>query len=251
MTFSLASIFGGKPAPQQVPPQMQQTPGNNPMNNPAPVVVPQQTPQTAANGVVPNTAQDPSAAPVSPLAAFQDLWKDKPVDPNAPVDPNSVQVTPEQFMEAAGKIDFAKSIPQDALAKITAGGPEAAAAFVEAINKVVQVSFGQSLAASQKIATRQVDAARKEFSSKLPNTLKNQNIRESLREKNVNLTDPAVAPVFDAMLSQLTDKFPTASEAELRAKAEEYVTNLGKAFAPTPPAAKQEVPKEEDWSDLA
>lgn len=255
MNFSIANIFGNKPAavpPQQAPQNFQQVPpGNNPAANAPPVVGTAVSPGTAPNGVVPDNANNPSAPPVSPLDQFAKVWEPKAVDPNASVDPNTVPITPEQFMEAAGKIDFSKAIPQETLAKITAGGPEAAAAFMEAINKVNQMSFGQSLAGAQKLVTRSIEAARKDFTTNIPKAVRSQNVRENLSQKNANLSHPAVAPVFNAIQAQLADQYPTASEAELQQRAEEYITNMGKAFAPTPAPAKQEVPKEEDWSDLA
>lgn len=247
MAFSLGAIFGSRPI--DVPPQ--QAPGNNPANNPPPALTTVQSPGTAPNGVVPSTANDPGAAPVSPLDQFKDVWQPAVVDPNAKVDPNSAHITSEQFMEAAGKIDFSKVISQESLAKITAGGPDAAAAFADALNKVSQMSFGQSLAASQKLIDRKVEAARAEFTNTIPKTVRSQNVRESLVQKNANLSHPAVQPVFNAIQAQLADQFPTASESELQARAEEYIVNMGKAFAPSPAPAKQEVPKEEDWSDLA
>lgn len=252
MNFSLSSIFGSKPEqapPQQHPQQFQQAgPANTLANSPAPTVGTAQSAGTAANGVVPSNANDPAA---SPLDQFAKVWEPTPTDPNASVDPNTVSITPEQFQEAAGKVDFSRAISQDMMAKINAGGPEATQAMIEAINKVAQISYGQSLAGAQKLVDRKLEAARKDFASNIPKTVRNQNVKESILQKNARLNHPAVAPVFAALQAQFADKYPLASESELQARAEEYIINMGQAFAPPPEAPKQEVPKEEDWSDLA
>ena len=83
----------------------------------------QQSDQTAANGVIPAE---------SPLDKFSKVWEPTVVDPNAPNQQSSA-VTPEQLMEAAGKVDFAKVLDPAALQAIAAGGEGAMQAFASSM----------------------------------------------------------------------------------------------------------------------
>lgn len=248
---NIMSIFGAKPGnvappiPGQSPAQniQQAQMTNNPANNPAPQGT-QQTPGTAANGVIPQ--QEEVKSPTEP---FKDLWQPTPIDPNKTPEPSS-QLTAENFMQAAGKIDFTQALSPEQLQKIQAGGPEAAQVLLEVMNKTAQVTMGQTLAGANKLIERQVSAARNDFNKNIPRTVRDSNVREALFQQNKMLSDPAVAPLVVAMQQQFSEKFPMASEAELLEKAQQYVLAAGNAFAPPKETPKQAVPASEDFSDI-
>lgn len=236
-------IFGQAPAAVAPAATVQPPVTNNPAANPAPTPT-QQTAGTDPNGVVPK--QDPAP---SPTAGFQDLWQPNPVDPNKPAD-QPVQYTNEQFMEAAGKIDFTKLASAEQLQKINSGGPEAMQTFMELMNKTAQTTFGQALAGANKLFDQRLTEARKDFNKNIGKTVKAQNVSETLISQNKLLADPAVAPVVEAVKQQMIEKFPHASEAEILEKAQAYMVAAANVFNPQKPPEEKKVPANEDWSDL-
>jgi hypothetical protein len=258
--FSIASIFGGAktaPAPVPSPAQVanQPNPTNNPAQNTPAVSVAAPTTGTAPNGVIPNNTNDgnvpnPEAkAPVSPLDNFAKVWEPTPVDPNKP-QPTPSLPSPEDYMKAATQIDFTKVIDQETMAKINAGGEGAMQAVIAAMGKMQQQSFGQGLAATQKIVERALKEKETQLATAIPNTVKAANVREQLFEKNAALRHPAVAPMVEVVRSQLQEKYPQASEAQLLEHAQQMILGMGQAFAPAPAPEVKTVPKDQDWSDL-
>lgn len=252
--FSIAQIFG-KTQPTNNPPAPQPVANtNNPAQN-QPVVAPSPaTPGTAANGVIPNNTNNgnvpnPEATPASPLDQYGKVWEPAPVDPNKP-QPTPTLPSPEDYMKAAGQIDFTKVIDQETMAKINAGGEGAMQAMIAAMGKMQQQTFGQSLAASQKIVERALKEKETQLATAIPNTVKAANVREQLFEKNPALRHAAVAPVVEVIRSQLQEKYPQASEAQLLEHAQSMILAAGQAFAPPPAPEVKTVPKGEDWSDL-
>lgn len=246
------SIFGPKPqntvpVPGQVSPQNTQVQGqvtNNPNNNPAPAGT-QVSGVTDANGVVPAGSDQ---TPASPLVEFKDLWQPTPTDPNAPK--NLPQgVSPDKLMEAASKVDFSKVLDQESLAKIAAGGQEAVIALSTLLNKTAQQVYGQSMVVTSKIVDQAVQEATARFAASVPSLVRNQSVNENLFAKNPALQDPAVAPVVQAIQSQLAEKYPKATSLELVAMAERILSGAAEKFAPQKaPDTKPNGRAEEDWS---
>jgi len=203
----------------------------------------QQTPAAPAPAATPATPTEPA----SPLDQFKTLWE--PV--NTPGVDNTLPANmfagadPAKMLEAARKVNFAAQVPADVLAKITAGGPDAAAAFAQAINDVAQRSYAQSSFASTKIVEAALAKFQEGLDSRLPSQVKRFQVSESLRESNPALTHPAAAPIMEALQSQLTVKYPNASVNEIRDMASQYLSQFGTAMAPPKPA--NAVPVSEDW----
>ena len=238
--LNTAPVVGSQSAP---------TPGNIPPTAPTSGVT---TPGTAPNGTNPGTTTtvDPNAPP-TPLADFADIWKDAPTDPNAPPKDSSVfgNVDPNKLLEAAKKINFAEAATPEQKAAILAGGEEAVKAMIEVVNQTAQRSYAQSAYASTRMVETAIAKAREQFAAELPQLIKKTNVSNSLREDNPIFSNPAVAPIMDALETRLTIKYPNASASEITNMAKAYVEQLGTSFAPKAPEPK--LPKgsrvEEDW----
>jgi len=211
------------------------------------------TPATAA----PATAQTTSVASpatqvveeqnLSPMDTFKDLWNtpsDQGVDTTLPAN-MFAGVDPAKMLQAARQVDFSKSIPPEVIAKITAGGPEAAQAFAQALNDVSQRSYAQSSFAATKIVEQALSKFEEGMNNRLPGTMKKLQVSESLRESNPALSHPAAAPIVTALQNQFTTQFPNASAAEIRTMATDYLTQF--AGLVTPKAAAPATPASEDW----
>ncbi len=240
--MSIFDIFKSAPSTPTATPAAS-TPGQIPANTqPAPT-----TPGATPNGVVPAvpTGNEPVK---TPLDEFSTLWE-TPKDSQTPNAPFSFNIDPAKMQEAVGKIDFTKVISPDTLAKITAGGADAAPAFMDALNKTVQASFMQSSLAASKMVEAAVAKTRESMEANIPSLIKNQSLNESLRTSNPAFNHPAAAPVISALQTQLQIKNPTASVSELKTMAEDYFLSLGEAFNPKKPdAAETAASKETDWT---
>jgi len=221
------TIFGK--APEQPAPTQQLQPAP-PGNIPTPQVAVDPNNPTAP--VVPVTPVVPEKIDESPLAEFKDMWETKPIveDPNAP--PAPVELTAEAVQKIVAKTDFSKVITPESMAAITAGGEGAAEAFAQAMNQVAQQVMVQSTMVGNKLTEQAVNKAREEFSASLPEMLRKQSSTDHLRSANPLFTNPAVKPVMEAIQSQLLQKHPNATNAEITTMSEKFIMAMGEEFSP-------------------
>ena len=231
-------------APVPAPPQQV---SNNPANNPAPAPA-HSSSQTAPNGTVPPGGNE--GGKESPEDKFSKLWETTPTDPNAKKD-EPTGLTPQQMLEAAAKVDFAKVVDKETLAKITAGGEDAAAALVQALNKVSQQTYAQTVLVADKLITAQVEKATENFASKVPDLVKRQRVQDDLIKDNPAFKDPAVAPVVGLIQNQLAEKFPTATADEIKQMAMEYFQGAAQKLVPPKKSGNTTVKEnqDDDWED--
>jgi len=240
----LQGLFGGSSAPP---------PAASPAAAPSPTSQLQQNPNAAPaansgtaapNGVLPPGSEQPAA----PMAEFSKLWETKPNDGTgnqslfANIDPAKVQ-------EAAGKVNFAQVVGSETLAKIQAGGPEAAQAFVEAMNKVSQTVYAQSAVATTQLIDRALAEQSTRFEAKLPDLIKRQTASEGIKGDNAIFSNPAVAPVVGMIQSQVASAYPNATAAEQKEMTKAYFKQLTEAIAPAPSAPKKTGKKADDGFD--
>ena len=209
---------------------------------------------TAPNGVVPAGGSTPPAGsatePPSPLAAFTDIWKTDGTAPPATVSELFAGLDPKKIMESASKVDFTKAVTPDILAKIQAGGPEAQAALLQALNSVTQQGYAQSTMATAKLVEHALTKAKEIQDAQLPAMVKRFSVNESLMTENPLLQNPALQPLAGALQEQLIRKNPNASAQEIQQQVMDYFQALGQSFAPKPPEtpASRSAAKEMDWS---
>jgi hypothetical protein len=252
----MSRIFGAfvpQQAPQNLPPQaqVQQPPMNN-LQTP-PNQVPANTAQTDPNGIIPQEgATPPPKAPESPVAKFADLWDPVKTDPSQP-NQESPAFDPQKMMEAAGKVDFTRVITPETLQKIQAGGQDAIAALSEALNKTSQQVFGQASIVAHRLSEQQAQKVRDELTAQIPDMVKRQSLNQGLMRENAAFSNPAVAPVIQALQDQLAQKYPKASVDELQGMAKDYLTGVaGMINPPQQKGSKSGDPKDSkepefDW----
>jgi hypothetical protein len=210
---------------------------------------------TAPNGTIPS--QDPNANPgnpgtaQSPLDAFKDVWE-TPVnsDPNANA-PMFANLDPQKLMESAKKVNFAQVLTPETMAKITAGGTDAAQAFAESMNLVAQQVYAQSALATTKIVEQALTKSNERRDAELPNLVKKFSANESLLTENPILSNPALKPLVGALQEQFVRKNPNATSAELQTQVLGYLNAVGANFSPASTAAAkaatQQSAQSEDW----
>jgi len=200
----------------------------------------------------------PAAFPVkaegdkSPLAGYEKLWDN---DPNAKPMPSAVptfNVDPKKLMDAARGIDFSKAIPADLLEKAAKGDT---VALGQAISAAAQAGYAQSAHANTQIVKEALTQQAKVFKDEiLPQILRNHSVSQTLQEDSL-LTNTATAPLVEAARTQIAQKYPNASAAEIakqtqeyfRGFAEEIVKAQGFTIQKPSTSASPANSKEEDW----
>lgn len=209
----------------------------------------QADPLTAqSNATNPTVPVDQSNSPEAQLEAFKDLWK-QDANAAAPMSPLGT-LNQKGIQEAAGKLDFTRVIPKEALSKIAAGGEEAQAAFAQSLNSVAQAVFANSTTANAKIVEAALDNQRKQFMSELPQMLKQHGLGEALATQNPLLSHPAAQPMVEAIKNQMVQKFPNASQPELMQMVGQYMDQMAGLFKPKTEgeATKAQAAAGEDWT---
>lgn len=237
----MQNIFGVAPTRQQAP-NAQKTPGNFPANPELSV--------DPANPTLPNGGNNEQVEK-PPMAEFAKLFEN---DPNAkPAGPVKVLGTIDKktIMEAAKTNDFKNVVTPEMQAAILKGGPEAANAFVEALNAVGQKSFGDSSYATTQLIEKALETQRVEFQKQLPNLIKGQTRNDTLKGNSALFNNPAVAPMIDMISAKVAEKHPNASASEQAQMVNEYVTQFANAANPEkkPAPGTDAKGNKTDWSD--
>ena len=247
-----SNVFGSNQQPQNpaaAPAGTPPTPGQIPAN-PSAAATPGQGAVPAGSGTPPVTpAPD---ANKSPLDAFTDLWKPVETKPGDQPPGYNFNVDPSKLMEAAGKVDFSKVVTPETLQKIAAGGEAGVAASLEAMNRMSQTVYAQSALASTKIVEQALARAEEKFAAQVPGLIKSHQVSDSLRSDNPALSHPAAQPILQALQSQLTQKFPSATVAEIKEMANNYFAAFATSAVPAKvdPVAEAKAKKDAgtDWS---
>lgn len=260
-------LFGAFQAPQQQQPsqaQQQQAPnpnapalpGNIPAVNNNPASPNNPTAPAAAVAATGNTPNNGAAAPEPQgLDKFTDLWNltdaQKPQAHESPF----ANVTPEALQKIAGQTDFSKVVTPEMMTAISAGGEQAAAAMIQAMNAVAQQTYAQSAEASIKLINKAVETNREQLLSELPTLVKQQNVTDNLRTKNPIFNHPAAKPMLETLQQQLQLKNPTATAEQIRSQAEEFLIGFAQSANPQQQQQQQQSGPNKsgkgqmDWSD--
>lgn len=239
-------MFGSGAKHQQTPGVAVQVPGA-PVNPAIPITSPDSA-TAAANGVIPPGTDTAPPNPNAGLDSFVDLWKNAPVDPNAPVDDGTVfgKVNGDDLMKAASNMDFTKSVSPELQARIAAGGEDGVKASMEAMSLVSRQTYAQASFATTKLIEQAIAKNNVRLESKLPSALRNHNT-ESLIKENPVLSHPAAAPMVAGLVSQFQTKYPDASPAEIKAHAEAYFTQFAGSLIQSQQAATKPGNTDTDW----
>jgi hypothetical protein len=189
--------------------------------------------------VTPATGAAPAPGPIPEMSKFNDLFKMKPVDPNAPkrptlADPILAPLDQATFQQQVSQANFAAAISPDLLAKAAAGD---AAALGQAINQASQAAFAAGTQLTHGLVEHGSRTAAERLDGSLGIKIRNQQISMQNVDNPV-LQHPAVAPLVGVVKAQIANQNPQATPAEVLAATTEYFTNMVSAFQA--PAKAQE-----------
>ena len=238
--FNFPNIFGNSATPAQpaapATPATPAQPGN--LQDPAILDAQSTVPETTAPVLDPNSTDLSN----TPLEAYDNLWETNPTaNTKAPVSVAPLNET--ELREVIAKQDFSNMITAETLAGIP---EEQHAATIAAMNTVAQNVMTQATLVNNKLNAQNLEAAEKRFNEQLPDILRQQAVTNHTKETSPLLTNPAIKPVAEAAQAQLLAKFPEASQAQIIQMTENYIKQMGEAFAPAPVTSPAEL--EQDFS---
>lgn len=218
-------------------------------------------PAPAATSTAPATGAQPAPAPAAPattepaaapdpLEAFKDLWTPpKEGDPQPQnFNPSDMfQIDPAKIQQAVSQMNFASTVTPEVLAQITAGGEDAAKAFLVAMNGVAQQAFAQSMVGSAKLVEQALVKANESLDARMSEGIRKQQVSSSLMQANPALAHPAAKPIVAALEAQLTTKYPTASPTEITKMAQDYLGKFATLANPAQPTETAPSAADEDW----
>lgn len=226
--------------------------GPQPPAPPAPVAgTPVAAPVAAPAPAEPQTA-------VSQLDKFTALWQTPTTADGkpAPIPANPLQqpvfnLDPQKVVASAQQMDFTAGITPETYAKISAGGPEAAVAFADAINTAVrQAVVGMTLSNGNVINNAMLENNNR-ITNAIPTHIKKAELLNMGSDDPV-LSHPAIQPLVNSLKQMAFAKDPGANPAEINAQVAGLLRGMGVALAETDPTAvKQKEAKaagEQDWS---
>ena len=228
--MSIMDYFRSAPAAQQAPAQAPATPQGQVTTQPAGQVTPapETTPAQATN----------------PLDEFKTLWdapKEGETPPASNFDPSKMfQIDPAKIQQAVSQMDFTQAVTPDLLQQIAAGGEAAMTAFTKAMNSVAQTSFTQSMIGASKLVETAMVKANESLDMRMKEGIRQQQISSSLRDANPALSHPAAQPIVAALEAQFTQKYPTATPAEVTKMAQDYLTKFATAANPSASTQQQQ-----------
>lgn len=212
----------------------------------APVVAaPQQQPGQQTQGQQQQPGQpamqqtqlpDPNAVTVEPdpMDAFKDLWAPvaKVEGQEEEFNPQAIfNIDPATMQAAVGKINFAEGITAEQLAAIQGGGEEAVKAFAAVLNQSSAKAMTMSTTAAAKMVEQAMTRASGAMDKKIANGVKFNQVGSAMQELNPALSHPAAAPLIEALKTQFTNKYPTASTAEITKHISTYMDGMAGIMA--------------------
>ena len=190
---------------------------------------------------------------VSGLDAFKDLWnndagdkeggKEKEFDPSS-----SLNIDPAAIQKAVAEIDFSQVMDKDTVAKIAEGGDGAQAAFATSMNSLAQHVFSQSMIANATLVKQALSQSTGAFDSRAQQLMRQDKISSTVKDSNPAFKHPSAAPIVEAMQSQLSKKYPTASPQEISEKATQWFGEFASEIQ-APERKKKESQKKADEPD--
>lgn len=197
---------------------------------PAPTPQPAAVQTSAGQQVTPAEpalTQEPAA--VDPMEKFKDLWAPVVKPEGAPADfnPSAIfNLDPKSMQESIGAINFAEGITAEQLQSIQAGGDDAIKAFAQVLNQSSAKAMSLSTQAAAKMIEKAMTEASGAMDKKINTGVKHNQVNSQLQELNPALNSPAAAPMVQALTTQLTNKFPMSSAAEISGMVTEYMANF-------------------------
>lgn len=243
-------LFGA--APQQQTPQQQQPQQPPQQFNPQGQQVSPQSISSPSNPNVPSGLPAPATSTgnvqqVSPLDNYAELWQPvKQVEGAAPPASIVPQLDSTKLRASIKDANFIQSIDPTMMQNAMKGD---VAAFSHVLNEAVKLGFEQSVLAGRTLTETSINNFGSNQRSEIPGMVKSQMVRETLQE-NPLYQHEATRPLISALEQQLSQKYPTATAAEITSHAQNYIKEFAAIAAPKQESNLPRLSKKEDFSNF-
>lgn len=166
----------------------------------------------------------------SPLDAFKDMFTIDPKKPT-PKDPMKeplLNLDPKTLAEAVNKMDFAKGLNPDVLAKAFPGGDPAAIS--QLLNGVSRSVYMMAFQGFTKLTESAIGTNNARFETVLGDRFRNFQVNTS-QSTNKALQHPAAKPVVSALKTMIASQNPDLSADDVQKQAEDYFLAMGKSLS--------------------
>lgn len=165
----------------------------------------------------------------SELDAFTDIFT---IDPKKPVSKDPMKepllnLDPKTLAAAVSKMDFAKGLNPDVLAKAFPGGDPAA--IQSLLNGVSRSVYMMAFQGFTKLTESAIGTNNARFETVLGDRFRNFQVNTS-QSTNKALQHPAAKPVVSALKTMIAAQKPDLSAQEVQTEAENYFLAMGKSL---------------------
>lgn len=165
----------------------------------------------------------------SPMDSFTDLFKidDKKQPPKDLLREPLLNLDPKTLAAAVNKMDFAKGLNPDVLAKAFPGGdPASIQALLNGVSRSVYMMAFQGFT---KLTESAIGTNNSRFETVLGDRFRNFQVNAK-QSTNKALQHPAAKPVVSALKSMIATQKPDLSADEVQQQAEDYFLAMGKSI---------------------
>lgn len=186
------------------------------------------------------TAQPTNGAPASqgqatfenPLDFYGHLSQNTPTSTKTAPE---FAIPSETIQKAAGSLDFAKSVPQDIIAKLQAGDMSA---FAEALNIVGRQAYASAIEHSSALTNKFVGDRLAFESEGFDQRISSKLVTSGV--KSIDSLHPQAQSMFRDNMERLRQQYPSATQQDLEGATWELMESLGKQFTRNDPAQQQQ-----------
>lgn len=123
------------------------------------------------------------------------------------------------------------------------------ASLKQLLNSVAQSAVANSAFMSSRIAGKGVQSQLDAFGSKVPNMIKEHQMKSMFADDKV-MNHPAMRPMVETAMQSMRSQFPEATPTELQAKVREYMQTMAQVFQGQDPNQQQE-PEQDATNNLS
>lgn len=240
---------GGQPTPAPQPQQPAQVQGQQaqPADPAAALQQPAQpqpagTVQTPGEGAALDQFKDLFSAPTPEQLAAQGKF-----------DPSTLfaGMDAAKVTEAVGKMNFASGVTEEQLQAISGGGAGAIQTLTQLLNQTGQATMSQAMLANAEMIKQALGQVGTTLDTRINAVSRQQQIKSAVHGDNPMFSNPAMAPMVDALTQAFSLKNPQATPQQVKEAVYSYMTTVSGAFNPGGSSAgkQPEVPAEFDFSN--
>lgn len=194
-----------------------------------------------------NKQNDQTESEPQGLDKFKDLYTIEEGEQENQQQASPWDINPEILDKGVQNLDFTSGLDIQNIQK--AFQEQDPSAFVSELNKLSQQLYKANIMASMAAVKNGLPQELNRVKTEIPDVIKQQMLKEQVRDTNPAFTHEAAAPVLEGIQTQLQKKYPNASAKELAQMAKEYLQSFAAELQPKQEESKTPAQQEADsWN---